>query len=111
MLNETKCDAVMIGRAAIGNPWIFKQCNDYIKSHKPTKPITSQERIDMIKLHLSILAKQCDKTYAIITIRSHISKYLRPIKNTSPIIDAFYRSTNYDELIKLLDSLLLNNNI
>ena len=48
MLEETKCDAVMIGRSTIGNPWIIKECVEYIENNKIIEEPTYKERIDMI---------------------------------------------------------------
>ena len=51
MLEETGCDAVMIGRASIGNPWIIKECVEYIENNNIIKETTYEERIQMLEKH------------------------------------------------------------
>ena len=77
MLEETKCDAVMIGRGCIGNPWLIKETVDYLeKNIEPIKP-TSIERIDMILEHLNRLIETKSEKQALLEIRTHIGYYLK----------------------------------
>ena len=55
MLQETKCDAIMIGRASMGNPWFIKQCVEYIENNNIISEPTLKERIDMILNHYNLL--------------------------------------------------------
>ena len=55
MLEETGCDAIMIGRATLGNPWIIKQIIAYIDENKIIEEPTWLDRIDMINKHLNYL--------------------------------------------------------
>ena len=52
---QTGCDGVMIGRAAQGNPWIFRQFTEYLRTGKRLPPPTMRERADMILRHLDLL--------------------------------------------------------
>ena len=54
MLEETGCDAVMIGRGLLGNPWLIKECLDYLDG-KEVKEITIEERLDMVLKHFNYL--------------------------------------------------------
>ena len=56
MLEETGCDAVMVGRGAIGNPWVFKEIENHLKGKKQKKP-TLTKKIKMIKKHAKKLRK------------------------------------------------------
>ena len=55
MLKETNCDAVMIGRNTIGNPWFIKECVEYIEHKKIIEQPTHKERVDMLKKHYNLL--------------------------------------------------------
>ena len=55
MLDETGCDAVMIGRGAIGNPWLIKECVDYLNDGSLPKEVTAKDKIEMIKYHYKLL--------------------------------------------------------
>ena len=48
MLDETKCDAVMIGRGVLGNPWLIKECVEYLENGTIPKEITPKEKIEML---------------------------------------------------------------
>ena len=79
MLDETKCDAIMIGRGLLGNPWLIKECLDYFED-KDIKEVTINERLDMILKHLNYLLEFKPERIAILEMRTHICYYL---KNTS----------------------------
>src|SRR5574344_2476579 len=70
MLEETKCDAVMIGRGAIGNPWLIKECVDYLQDGTLPREITPQEKIEMLKKHFHLLVQDKDEKIALLEIRS-----------------------------------------
>lgn len=69
MKEATGCDAVMIGRAAIGNPWIFSQ--------KDPASISVKEKIDTIKMHLELMCSFYGENRAIILFRKHAAGYLQ----------------------------------
>ena len=55
MIEYTNCDAIMIGRGVLGNPWIIKQCIDYLDYGIKPERIPSQEKLDMFKRHASLI--------------------------------------------------------
>ena len=55
MIDYTDCDAIMIGRGVLGNPWIIKQCIDYLDYGIKPERIPSQEKLDMFKRHASLI--------------------------------------------------------
>jgi putative TIM-barrel protein, nifR3 family len=77
MLDETGCAAVMIGRGLIGNPWLIKECVDYIDDNKLPKPVSNLEKIEMIKYHLNSLCEDKNEKLAILEMRTHIMYYLK----------------------------------
>ena len=54
MLNQTNCDAIMIGRGAQGNPWIFKRINHYMQTGEILPEPTLEEKINTAKKHLKL---------------------------------------------------------
>ena len=102
MLEETKCDAVMIGRGVLGNPWLIKECVEYIEFGKePIKPTVS-ERIEMIKHHINLLKTTKNDKLALLEIRSHATWYLKGIPNSSKLRGDICRANTLDELYSLL---------
>jgi len=78
MLEETKCDAVMIGRGLLGNPWLIRQCLDYFEG-KEIKEINIIDRIDMILKHFNYLLDFKPEKLALLQMRTHISYYLKGV--------------------------------
>lgn len=106
MLDETNCDAVMIGRGVLGNPWLVKECIDYLNDGTLPKDISVLEKINMIKYHIELLEKtKCEKL-ALLEIRSHATWYLKGIPNSSNLRSEICRAKSIKELINLLDEFL-----
>ncbi|MBR4178468.1 MAG: tRNA dihydrouridine synthase DusB [Bacilli bacterium] len=79
MLEETNCDAVMIGRATIGNPWFIKECIEYIENNNIIEPPTYKERIDTLLKHYELIKKNESDRKAILDIKTHALAYLKYI--------------------------------
>jgi len=106
MLDETRCDAVMIGRGVLGNPWLIKECVDYIEKGIEPQKISVEAKIDMIKHHIDLLRKtKCDKL-ALLEIRSHATWYLKGIKNSSGLRSEICHAASINELLIMLDTFL-----
>lgn len=106
MLDETGCDAIMIGRGVLGNPWLIKECIEYLEDKKEPKEVSVEEKINMIKYHLELLRKtKCDKL-ALLEIRSHASWYLKGIKNSSKLRTDICKAKNIEELLNLIEEFL-----
>lgn len=110
MLDQTGCDAIMIGRGVLGNPWLIRECVDYLESGIEPKEVTREEKIDMIKRHLNLLMQTKPYKVALLEIRSHAAWYLKGIPNTKELKEAIFKFNNHEELIKLLDEYLTINN-
>ena len=104
MLDETGCDAVMIGRGVLGNPWLIKECIDYLEKGAEPKPVTIEEKIEMIKHHLDLLKKTKNEKLALLEIRSHATWYLKGVPNSSELRNNICKSKTTEEIIELLDN-------
>ena len=76
MLDETGCSAVMIGRGLLGNPWLIKECVEYLESGKLPEVIDYNEKIDMMEYHLNKLCEDKTEKQAVLEIRNHLLNYL-----------------------------------
>lgn len=110
MLDETGCDAVMIGRGVLGNPWLIKECVDYLKDGTLPTLISPEEKIKMLKRHFQLLIDdKCEKA-AILEIRSHALWYVKGLKGSAKIKNLICQSQTPEEMFKILDDYLQNNN-
>lgn len=80
MLAETGCDAVMVGRAARGNPWIFGQIQEYLETGTQIKPPCTDEVCDMILRHAGLLIQEKGEYTGIREMRRHFSWYTSGMK-------------------------------
>ena len=81
MLDETGCSAVMIGRGLLGNPWLIKECVEYLDSGKLPREISYDEKIDMMEYHLNKLCEDKTEKQAVLEIRNHLLNYLKGESN------------------------------
>ncbi len=103
MLDETHCDAVMIGRGVLGNPWLIKQCVDYLENKKePTYP-DFIEKTKMMKKHYELLKEDKNEKAALLEIRSHIIWYLKGMPNNKEIKNLICQCKTTEELFKIID--------
>lgn len=79
MLEETDCDAVMIGRALLGNPWLIKECIEYIENDNIIEKPSYKEVIDMIVKHYNLLKLNYSERKALLDIKTHALAYLKLI--------------------------------
>ena len=77
MIEETGCDAVMIGRGAQGNPWIFERVNHYLDTGVITSAPTYLDRLDMLLKHFELLCQYKGPSIGIKEIRTHAGWYMK----------------------------------
>ncbi len=102
MLDETKCDAIMIGRAALGNPWIFKQTINLLDGIDYGPKPTSVEKIDMCLKHLDYLQQSKIEKIVLLEIRSHLAWYLKGLPGINEIKNKVYKSSNIRDIMQVL---------
>lgn len=102
MMDETGCDAVMIGRGVLGNPWLIKECVDYLESGKEPSVVSSLDRLNMILHHLSLIRKNKDEHIAVLEMRSHAAWYLKGVKKSSLLKQKLFKATKIDEFEELI---------
>ena len=102
MLDETNCDAVMIGRGVLGNPWIVRNTIDYLEG-KDIKHVSNSEKIDMCLHHLEYLNDLKDEHLACLEIRNHIGWYLKGMKDGNIVKNNIYQTSNIRDIIDILN--------
>ncbi len=85
MLDETGCDLIMIGRAALGNPWIFNQINDYLEERTEHRPITLNQRLNMCLSHLDMMVASKGYHRGIREMRKHFIWYFKGLPDSASL--------------------------
>ena len=101
MLDETGCDAVMIGRGVLGNPWLIRNSINYLEN-KELIDVTVEDRVDMCLKHLSYLNDLKNEKLASLEIRNHIGWYFKGIKCANELKNKVYKTTSIHDIICLL---------
>lgn len=103
MIDKTACDAVMIGRAALGNPWIFREINACLREDVRIMPPPSvEEKIIVIRKHIGLMCEEKGEMRAMKEARKHVGWYMHGLRNAAE----FRRRAGYLSTLSELDELL-----
>lgn len=103
MLDETGCDAVMIGRAALGNPWIFKESMSLINDGVFLPRPNFMDVVDMIKRHYTFLDKFMGEKRALLEIRTHALWYIKGFSGCKEFKKCITSLNSREEFFDILD--------
>lgn len=101
MLDYTGCDGVLLGRGAMGNPWLIRDIVNLIEGQEVRGP-SKQEKLDTVLEHLNLLVDFKGERIAIPEMRKHIGWYLKGMKNSSQMRNNINQITNKEDLILTL---------
>jgi nifR3 family TIM-barrel protein len=105
MFNTYGVDAVMIGRAAIGNPWIFKSVKDFIHRGELNSPPDLQERIDVSLSHLRLAIQKKGERKGIVEMRKHYAGYFKGLQGFKKIRMEILTRQSFSEVEEILAKL------
>ena len=106
MFKETGCDAVMIGRAVRGNPWIFRELNHYFRTGEKLPKPSVEEVCEMILRHARNQIEIKGEYIGIREMRKHVAWYTAGMRHSAGIRRESNNIASYEELKKLIDILL-----
>lgn len=107
MINETGCDGVMIGRGALGNPWIFENAINLFDGRE-AREISVDEVVDVSLTHLKMMIEDKGERAGIAESRKHLGWYMRGIRGAAELRNRINCATSLDEITQIL--LNLKNN-
>ncbi|NKE07885.1 tRNA dihydrouridine synthase DusB [Mesobacillus selenatarsenatis] len=102
MLEETGADGVMIGRAALGNPWMIYRTVNYLETGELMGEPSAREKIDVSILHLDRLIALKNEHIAVREMRKHAAWYLKGIRGNATVRNGINECSTRDELVSLL---------
>jgi tRNA-dihydrouridine synthase B len=107
MLDETSCDGVMIGRAAVGNPWIFARARELAEKGSAGQPPSLEDRIRLAIEHLGLMVESKGERRGVFEMRKHIVAYLRGFPGASGLRAELVRMEDHrrvhERLVHALD--------
>lgn len=106
MLQETGCDGVMIGRAALGNPWMIYRTVKYLETGELMGEPSVREKMDVCVLHLDRLIELKNEHIAVREMRKHAAWYLKGIKGNAKVRNAVNECDTREQLVNLLYGLV-----
>lgn len=107
LLEQTGCDAIMVGRGAQGNPWIFKKIVRYLQEGITISDPTPEEKIETIIRHMNMLIELKGERTGILEMRSHIAWYIKGMRDAAYTKQKIFQMTDKEEIISLLRSFLM----
>lgn len=96
-------DGIMIGRASIGNPWIFQEIKHYMKTGEQLPPPSIRERVEVAKKHLQFSVDWKDGRKGIYEMRRHYTNYFKGIPDIKPYRQKLVTAKSFNEVIDLLN--------
>ena len=101
--NRYGVDGIMVGRAAIGYPWIFREIKEYIHHNSLIDPPTIEERIAACTKHLSEAVRWKNNVQGILEMRRHYHPYFKGLDHFKPYRERLVQSMSFDEILGILD--------
>ena len=100
MISKTDCDAVMIGRAAQGRPWLFREVSDYLRSRgaEPVESPSIEERMAMMLRHIRLLCEYKGEHIGMREARKHAAWYTKGLRGGSALRQRVVALQTYEEL-------------
>ena len=103
MLEYTGVDGIMIGRGAMGNPWIFAQIEYYLRTGDKLPRPTNQEKYEILKEHIELDIREKGEKVALNEMRKHIAWYTKNMKDSSNFRNEINHIDNKDELMRKIE--------
>lgn len=105
MFEQTNCDLVMIGRGALGNPWIFKEISMLIGHDRPTLPVSTAEKISVMLRHVQKLCEYKGEYVGMREARKHAGWYFKGMRDAASLRRKAGSIEKFDDLVELCKSI------
>ncbi len=102
MIDETGCDGVMIGRGAMGNPWLLKRTVELLKHGSISPKPSAFDKINMALRHLKMVTAYKGDRRAVREMRKHIAWYMKGLRDSARIRESVNKAGTPEELVKML---------
>lgn len=104
MIRQTNCDAIMIGRGSMGNPWLFKRTATYLATGVLLPEPDFKDKINMAVRHLNMVVLFKGGNRAVREMRKHIAWYLKGLRDSAKVRETVNKVDSAVELIRILEN-------
>jgi len=108
MIDQTGCDGVMIGRGALGNPWMLFRTVEYLTSGQLLPDPSPQEKIDIAIVHMDRLIDLKGERTAVKEMRKHLAWYLKGLPDSARVKDKVMEETSRDRMAEILNDYVVS---
>jgi len=102
MMKQTGCDAVMIGRASLGNPFIFRETVELLDSGNVPAPPSREERMAVALQHLDLIMQFKGEQVAVREMRKHLAWYVKGMPGAAQIRVLINQANTRDEMLAII---------
>ena len=102
MLDYTGCKAIAIARGALGNPFIFREINEYLDNNKIIEKPSYDEILETILKQYDLLFKLKGERLALLEMRSHIAWYLKGLPSSAKVKDLCNKQNDFNEVKSII---------
>ena len=103
MRQDYGVDGIMVGRAAIGYPWIFREIKHYFSTGQLLDPPSIKERLSVLRQHLERSIKWKGPRHGVLEMRRHYKNYLKGIPNVKVYREKLVTLKNYEEIVEVIN--------
>ena len=107
MLDITGCDGVMVGRGALGNPFIFREIKELFKNGTVSNYPAETERLKTALIHANMLCIDKGEHIGVLEARKHIAWYVKGLKNANNLKNRVFSATSLAEITEILESAIV----
>ncbi len=106
MLETTGCDAIMIGRASMGNPAVFREINDYLRTGRPGNPLTAAQRLEMARRHAELMIAEFGPRRGAVKMRKFLAWYVRGLPEATALRRELVHVESLEDIDRIFRSYL-----
>ncbi len=103
--NRYGVDGIMIGRAAIGNPWIFRQVKHFLLTGEHLPPVSAGQRVAACRKHLEFSVRWKGDITGLLEMRRHYANYFRGLENFKPFRMRLVESLSFPDILQVLEEI------
>jgi len=108
MYDYTGVDYIMIGRGALGNPWVFREINEYFDSGRILPPPDTDEKLDVLRRHISGIVAHKGERVGMREARKHAAYYIKGFRNAAKLRNMAFTMETLVDLERLIDEIKKN---